>query len=257
MKLGVCTACVDAVPFEERLRVIADLGFDNVSLDFGDTWLDSVMTRGEQIKLCERYGLEIQAVHLDCDGMTEIWSSGAAAEAVTLQMLARLEEMKSLGLTVGVAHTTWGYDAPASVSRAALQRFERLAERAEKLGVRLALENALFPEHHHAVLDAIQSPAVGFCWDSGHENAFTKDAGYPQRYAHRLFAMHLHDNCGVKDDHAAPFEGTVDWKEKMAALKKTELFQTKGLTLEPYCRSGDFRTFMERVYLGGKKLLAL
>jgi sugar phosphate isomerase/epimerase len=35
----------------------------------------------------------------------------------------------------------------------------------------------------------------------------------------RLKCLHIHDNNGHDDDHIAPFDGTVSWKDVMRGLK--------------------------------------
>jgi sugar phosphate isomerase/epimerase len=34
----------------------------------------------------------------------------------------------------------------------------------------------------------------------------------------RVVTAHIHDNHGDKDEHLAPFEGTIDWPDALAAL---------------------------------------
>ena len=35
-----------------------------------------------------------------------------------------------------------------------------------------------------------------------------------------LATTHVHDNHGQRDDHLAPFEGTIDWTGALMALQK-------------------------------------
>lgn len=112
-----------------------------------------------------------------------------------------------------------------------LHRYEKAAEAAELYSVKLALENSVFPEYVHYLFSNIQSPAVGFCYDSGHENAFTPGENYLDLYSARLIAMHLHDNDGAKDLHSMPLHGTIDWSAKMRQLRRCPYADTM-LTLE-------------------------
>ena len=75
--------------------------------------------------------------------------------------------------------------------------------------------------------------ALGFCYDSGHENAFTPTEDYLSQYGDILVAMHLHDNNGQSDGHLPPLHpsGTVNWERKVAQLKQTALFG-RMITLE-------------------------
>jgi sugar phosphate isomerase/epimerase len=204
-------------PLEQRLEVIRDVGFDSVCLDTNSPW-------EPQLKLAQQYGLPVDAFHLTGDGMTDIWNDGERAEFLVCRLEEELYHLRQVGVPIGVAHITWGYEIPAKPSASALERFRRIAESAEKYGVYLALENSVFEEHVRFVLDNLDSSHLGFCYDSGHENAFTPQADYLDSYGDRLFAMHLHDNDGKEDQHQLPFHGTVDWEKRVSQLKKTQLF---------------------------------
>jgi sugar phosphate isomerase/epimerase len=221
------------LPIEERIATIAEAGFDAVCLDF-----EREMARTEgpweaQMRLAEKYHLPVENVHLSGEGMNAVWAEGDAGEAVTQRLIAELRDMASLGVKVGVAHVTWGHGFPEGRFEAGLARYERAVETAEKYGVTLALENSVFPQHVHYLLSHIKSPSLGFCYDSGHENAFTPAEDYLSQYSDIVVALHLHDNDGKIDNHWVPFHplGTIDWQKKAEQLKKTALFH-RMVTLE-------------------------
>lgn len=103
------------------------------------------------------------------------------------------------------------------------------------------------------MLDRIDSDHVGFCYDSGHENAFTPDADYLDSYADRLFAMHLHDNDGHHDQHRLPFTGTVDWEKRVAQLKRSSLFQ-HTVTMEVAVQPVPIEVLIPQIYQAAVKL---
>ena len=135
-----------------------------------------------------------------------------------------------------------------------LRRFYRIAEAAERYGVYLALENSVFPEYLQFIFDNIKSEHIGFCYDSGHEHAFAPDFNYLPKFGDRLFALHLHDNDGVHDNHFVPFCGTIDWNTKIEDLKKRKLWETT-VTLES-CIYGEetLEDGLKRSYEAAKKL---
>ena len=103
-----------------------------------------------------------------------------------------------------------------------MERFVRLAREAETLGVRLAVENTEGEEYLAAVMDACRDiPAVGFCWDTGHEMCYNHSRDMTALYGDRLIATHLNDNLGIHDFdgeityiddlHLLPFDGIGDW----------------------------------------------
>ena len=236
MKYSIYSGVTTAYPIEKRIAAIRDVGFDAVCLDFEAELIATETPWENQVHLCEKYGLPIENVHLTGAGMTEVWSEGTAGDAVIDRLIKELADMAALGIRVGVAHVTWGHDRPAGGFDLGLSRYLRAAEAAEKYGVFLALENSVYPEYMRYLLDSIDSAHVGFCWDSGHENAFSPGENFLDSYADRLFAMHIHDNDGVHDLHAMPFCGTVDWNAAVRRLSRAPLF-SRMLTLE--CGIGD------------------
>ena len=118
------------------------------------------------------------------------------------------------------------------------QRSERLAASleallpaAERAGVRLALENML-PAHVgtlsadvRAFVDALDSPYLGICLDTGHAHVVSDEGfveGAPAAFANlqdRIIAFHLADNSGAKDEHLQPPYGSIDWEALAPAIK--------------------------------------
>ena len=106
----------------------------------------------------------------------------------------------------------------------------RIAAYAEQWGVRLALENIVddiwaLDQVLDAVGDNPDTSNLAICVDVGHA-ALSSDAGrqpvrgYLERFAPQLRHLHLHDNHGDRDAHAAPGHGTIDWADAMKTLGK-------------------------------------
>ena len=246
------------LPIEERIATIAEAGFDAVCLDFEK---EMVRTEGpweEQVRLADKYRLPVENVHLSGEGMNAVWAAGDAGEAVTQRLIEELRDMASLGIKVGVAHVTWGHGFPEGTYEQGLVRYERAVEAAEKYGVTLALENSVFPQHVHYLLTHIKSPSLGFCYDSGHENAFTPGEDYLSQYSDIVAALHLHDNDGKIDNHWVPFHplGTIDWQKKAEQLKKTELFH-RMVTLEANPEGENLLDAFRAALASAKRLAAL
>ncbi len=236
MKYSIYSGVTTAYPIEERITAIRDAGFDAICLDFEAELVSTETSWENQVRLADKYSLPIENVHLTGAGMTAVWSEGEYGDFVIERLMTELADMASLGIRVGVAHVTWGYDRPAGAFETGLNRYLCAAEATEKYGVYLALENSVYPEYVRYLLDHIDSSHVGFCWDSGHENAFSRGENYLDSYADRLLAMHIHDNDGVHDLHAMPFAGTVDWTKAVKQLSRAPLF-SRMITLE--CGIGE------------------
>lgn len=140
--------------------------------------------------------------------------------------IEELCDLRKLGVYKGVCYVMWGFAKPHEADETGLRRFVRIAEAAERYGIYLGLENSVFPEYLQFIFDNIKSKYIGFCYDSGHENAFAPGFGYLSKFGDRLFALHLHDNDGVDDQHTVPFSGNIDWISMVKELKKTATLES-------------------------------
>ena len=89
------------------------------------------------------------------------------------------------------------------------------------------------PEYLTALLDRYEgNPAVGFCWDSGHDHCYPHRTDFLQAYGDRLIMTHLNDNLGQRDPngiptgnddlHFIPYDGDIDWTLALGKLKKAK-----------------------------------
>lgn len=232
------------------LRVIKEVGFEAICLRM------EIFSDNPEIKIDDYYrtGLRIENAHLDSRGTSRMWSEGLAGEEVTEKYIRQFDTCRDYGVKVGVAHVTWGEGAVAPPSGIGLERFRRVVEAAERRGVTVAFENSVYPGHLRYVLDNIDSPAAGFCFDSGHRNAFSPNENYFPDYAGRLRAMHLQDNDGMRDLHLIPFDGCADWQGIIGDIEKTDLYkscvtvETGGIGRKcPGMSAGEIRESLSRV----------
>lgn len=150
-----------------------------------------------------------------------------------------------------------GDNAPAAARRS----LERLAERAEALGVTLALE--LIPNGLSTAdglqrffddedLDLGQS---GVCLDLGHGHLMGDLLDAIEAASGLIVTTHVHDNDAVHDAHLVPFDGTIPWAEASFALQKVgydgrlvfELGPTAGLD-EVLTRAAAARTKLAALF---------
>ena len=61
----------------------------------------------------------------------------------------------------------------------------------------------------------------GLCLDVGHLNVLRIDERvYIATLGKRIKVLHLHDNDGIKDQHIAPYNGNIHWKNILTSLAK-------------------------------------
>lgn len=145
----------------------------------------------------------------------------AVDETLSAMAVARRVPFRYLVVHLGAP------DAPPALNqRAAAQRsLDTLADAAEALGIRLALEvipNAL--SHPQALVtlieDVLERRTVGICLDTGHAHLWGDVAEAIETCSGHVHTTHLHDNHGRRDEHLIPGRGTIDWDGALLAFQK-------------------------------------
>ena len=107
---------------------------------------------------------------------------------------------------------------------AVLRSVGEIAALASSLGVRVALEvipNAMATADALVeLLDDLDIPEAGICLDFGHAHMQGDVVEAIEAVSGVLVATHVHDNRGTRDEHLAPFDGTIDWAGALIALQK-------------------------------------
>ncbi len=120
----------------------------------------------------------------------------------------------------------------------AVTTWRDLSALAAQYGAPIMLENTYetSPKAHIAVLQELDSAAVGFCLDVGHLGAFAKTSWqeWLPTMLPWLGQLHLHDNSGDKDQHLAPGLGTFDFPGLFDFLRAHDCHPL--ITLEPHSR---------------------
>ena len=132
----------------------------------------------------------------------------------------------------------WKYALNMSMWLENSRRFwEPLVEEAKRIDTYIAVENIFetSPIGLKMLMDAIDSPRFGCCFDIGHWNLFgTVDLNeWLSLLGDRIFSFHLHDNRGSFDDHLVPGDGLIDFvsfKKNVEDLKITP----RAYTFEPH-----------------------
>ncbi|MBC7222171.1 sugar phosphate isomerase/epimerase [Candidatus Bipolaricaulota bacterium] len=173
------------------------------------------------------------SLHMPIHGVNLVWPVRAVAAASLGELLRTVELAAEIGADVVVIHPGRLPEEylpfPAWLERSRdLLRFSLsvLLPQAEKLGVKLALENlgngrdrglVQNAQEHLAILS--EFPGLWACFDLGHLHTL---GGSPREYIQalspRLLHVHLHDNRGDWDAHLPLGEGTAPWRETLSAL---------------------------------------
>jgi sugar phosphate isomerase/epimerase len=108
-----------------------------------------------------------------------------------------------------------------------VEMWSPLVKEAERYGVTLALENVFEqgPDTIKKLLQKINSPRCGFCFDTGHWLVFSKKDWHEwlEALGNRLVEVHLHDNDGETDQHLPPGDGQFDFIGFLRHLRTRQL----------------------------------
>ena len=148
--------------------------------------------------------------------------------AVNEDFLLKHEKLPGLLKKLGVKSCTYHiglFSGTQEESRAhALATLKRLVSCGEKNDVVIAIENA---EHPGGACDEllyyrsqIDSPYLGFCYDSGHANVNGGAIAVLEKMLADIVVCHIHDNPGKGDWHMVPGTGSVPWEQVTVMLKK-------------------------------------
>ncbi len=111
-----------------------------------------------------------------------------------------------------------------------------LAERAQALGVTMALENMweFDPYIIQEVLRQINSPALMACIDVGHTRLFSSIAldTWLDVMGPYLIHLHLNNNLGVVDEHRGLDDGVINYQEIVPKLRALPLHPAFSLEIE-------------------------
>ena len=119
----------------------------------------------------------------------------------------------------------WRYgDRQSEWLELALPVWRMVDEHAAKIGCKIAIEN-IFDEEPSvlkALIEAIDSPRVGHCFDVGHWNLFhsVSMAEWFAELGEQITHVHVHDNHGNHDDHFPIGDGNIDFDEYFALMRR-------------------------------------
>jgi L-ribulose-5-phosphate 3-epimerase len=202
------------IPMEEGCKLIKKIGFDEVMLFWSADHMDS------DVELARKNGLFIENVHAPFEDINALWEDSAAGDELEQTLAKCIADCSHYEIATAVVHVTEG-DNPPPLNRIGMDRLQRLVAIAEKRQINIALENLRRPEYLDFIFTNIHSGRLGFCYDSGHENCYSKETDLLTQYSSKLMALHLHDNDGNADQHLIPGEGLIDWSHLKQRLQGT------------------------------------
>jgi len=92
------------------------------------------------------------------------------------------------------------------------------------------------------LVDGVNSPMIGFCFDTGHYNIFSRSPleFWIETLTPYLKQLHIHDNWGENDQHLPPGEGSFPFEKLGTLLNKKNIAPVVTLethSIETYMRA--------------------
>lgn len=178
---------------EEQVKDIKEAGFDCVVDTADPKFKFENGNNHKRFKLFKRYGLKLSSLHsrYKRDKLSHFWCDDKIGKKLETNLIKDIKIAHKYGFTCVVVHLK------GEVSEIGFDRLRRVLHICEKLNVPLALENL---SNNVTVLQEtfkkIKSDYLKFCWDVGHNHAFTPNIDFAKIYKSKLIAVHLHDNLG-------------------------------------------------------------
>jgi len=256
MELAISTCYDYSLGFEENLEHISRAGFKTVSLGghLDHSHYHKPEARPGIQALVDRLGLRIDSIHAPFGPTTDLTpAEEVLRHSAIVEMKRAVEACKELDVKILILHLhSYRTDDVSSRMKRARESISELLDVSSKAGVKLAVEN--LPGDNSLiilkfVLDILDDPMIGLCFDNGHAALSDGAMELLDKYRGRLFALHLHDNDGRQDLHQLPFEGTCDLPNLAAQLNKVE--SICPITVESEVTHSEYKTpeaFLKRAF---------
>lgn len=215
---------------DERLSLIKNAGFRNITL----WWTESEFERGsDQMKSVEKYGLTPENAHLPYKDCNDIWMPKWFEENYSSSTIEHIISCSECGIDTVVFHISTSKITPM-YNEVGIERLKRIIDIAEKYNVDVAFENLRMPHYIDYIFENIKSERVKLCYDSGHNNCYYPADNILRKYPEKVAAVHLHDNCGKKDEHLLPFDGIAPWDDITDAIANSVYSKSLSLEIHKY-----------------------
>lgn len=222
---------------ELRLAVIKRVGFDETMFWWGDEYEDTDGSRFDLFDTAIRLGLGVNTCHFPSTHADDLWYDGDRAAEYVKSFDAACRECGERGVKNLVLHLTRKLVTP-KINEYGITNFAKMLDSARRNNIVIAIENTRFLRYNDFILERFGrcDANIGFCFDSGHANAYTPNELPLEMYGEMLVTTHIHDNAGpvgeTPDQHHLMGEGIVNFDNVFAGLKR---FNVERINLESYC----------------------
>ncbi len=246
------------LPIKDRYRLIKEAGFDGVLLWWSNGFGRDASGHNDYLNgpmLAREAGLFVQNIHTPVQYQNDLWKDNLDGKDLLecyVQCISDCAKYEIPTMVVHLPNDNYLYNTVG------LDRMKRIAEKAEKLEVNVALENLRNRTNLSYILSQVDSSRIGFCYDCGHHYNYYPEEEFLSKYGSRMMALHLHDIGGEYGQHQLPFDGPIDWNTVMKNI--AEIGYLGAIAIE--AMNWDYKDltaneFLHEAFVRAKRLEAL
>jgi len=214
-KIGIFSWFGYELPFQARLSLIKQAGFDATFIWLGDE--EQLVREGKKHLLPEfvnTLDLYLDSAHAPYQNCIHIWNENLIKRVKRVDAFKKdIDFCTKYSVPQLVMHIT-GSGIDFVPNEHGLKSIESIINHAKDCNITISIENARFPQFHDYVFERIKSPALKMCYDSGHDfirsNNPTKILN---DWGSSMSCTHFSDNDGVDDLHLTPGTGVINWEK--------------------------------------------
>lgn len=223
----------------DRIRELHRAGFRYIDLSMytftpncvymQDGWLDEVKKLKE---LAESLGMKFVQAH--SQGGNPFSGVKEKDDFIVDATIRSIEICEVLGIKSTVAHPGFGVGlSKKEWFRRNKEFYSKFFPVMERCGVNLLCENSTRANTKdmyyinsgadmREFIEYVNHPLFHGCWDTGHANCEGNQYDDILALGDELYAIHYNDNHGDRDEHVAPFFGSLNHDEVISALREAD-----------------------------------
>lgn len=259
-KLGVNLGVFPGLDRAEDIAYVKQAGFDATFAYYHRGDADAIR---KTAVLLDRASIQFDTVHGPFWTINDLWHDNSVGEEFFSDVMKCIDVAAECHVPTVILHLSSG-DHPPMLNDLGTDRIDRFVALAHEKNVTLAFENQRKISNLAYVLERYEDdPAVGFCWDVGHERCLSGGWECMPMFGHQLRALHIHDNpCYHNADfHMIPGDGGIDYVRMAEHIRRSGYTGTMMLELmqKPSGKYDDIEPseYFRRAYAAAEHLRSL
>ena len=247
-RYGISSWIANNLPVDEAIQALAAPGFEKIEISGSGSpllqlWEDNPVSACQKLKSA---GLSILSIHGPIAGRRLDHADEATRQESIAANLEYFDKMRNCGIPEIVIHPIGSGDYSTQEKHIesrtrSLNSLKVLAEHAEQMGVRMAVENLSGNRPGSTLADMLKmidglGDHVGICFDIGHAVQAGLDIIHELKTAvsaKKLFSLHIHDVNEKGKDHFVPGEGKINWDAFISELDACDFHGGRILEISP------------------------